>query len=449
MRDDSSQSIVPISAINPYSSRWTIKARITTKSDLKRWSNAKGEGTLFSIDLLDNQQGEIRATFFKDSCDKFFPVLEEGKVYTFSGGVLKMVQNKQFSNIKNQYELTFNANSDIQPANDDAAIKTQSYAFVKIDQIGNKDVGDSVDLIGIVRVAGECQDILSKAGKALQKRDLTIVDDSFNEIRVTLWGDKAMANYEWHTSPIVAIKGCKIGDYMGRTLSTSHGSSITLNPQSPEGHALNTFRSQFPDGAIPVRASMSSGGGGGGGGGAEFSVEKRKTIQSIKDEALGTSEKPDFVVVKGSVSYVKHDNDPWYTACPTPNCNKKVLEGMGGQWSCEKCNMQFDQCQRRYIATMTLADHSGNNWFSMFNESAEKLLGHTAEELYQFKTEGNEAAFDAVFSEALFKTFVCKIRVKQEQVNDELRVKCNVIAMNALDLVAESKQMIEAINKYN
>lgn len=60
--------------------RWTIKARVTSKADIRRWSNAKGEGTLFSIDLLDNQNTEIRATFFKDACDKFFPLIEQGKV---------------------------------------------------------------------------------------------------------------------------------------------------------------------------------------------------------------------------------------------------------------------------------------------------------------------------------------------------------------------------------
>lgn len=62
------------------SNRWTIKARITNKSEIRRWSNAKGEGTLFSIDLLDSHGGEIRGTFFKDACEKFFPMLEEGKV---------------------------------------------------------------------------------------------------------------------------------------------------------------------------------------------------------------------------------------------------------------------------------------------------------------------------------------------------------------------------------
>ena len=47
---------------------------------MKKWSNAKGEGTLFSIDLIDNAGTEIRATFFKEACTKFFPIIEEGKV---------------------------------------------------------------------------------------------------------------------------------------------------------------------------------------------------------------------------------------------------------------------------------------------------------------------------------------------------------------------------------
>ncbi|KAK5239217.1 Replication factor A protein 1, partial [Exophiala xenobiotica] len=62
-------NIYPIEAISPYSNKWTIKARCTSKSDIKTWHNRNGEGKLFSVNLLD-ESGEIRATGFNDQCDQ-------------------------------------------------------------------------------------------------------------------------------------------------------------------------------------------------------------------------------------------------------------------------------------------------------------------------------------------------------------------------------------------
>ena len=69
-----------ISELNPYISKWTIKARVTSKGSLRTWSNARGEGKLFSIDLLDATGGEMRATMFNDVADKFIDVFQEGQV---------------------------------------------------------------------------------------------------------------------------------------------------------------------------------------------------------------------------------------------------------------------------------------------------------------------------------------------------------------------------------
>lgn len=73
-------SVMPISSLNPYTNKWAIKARITNKSEIRRWSNPKGEGMLFNIELLDATGGEIRGTFFKENCEKWYPILECGKV---------------------------------------------------------------------------------------------------------------------------------------------------------------------------------------------------------------------------------------------------------------------------------------------------------------------------------------------------------------------------------
>ncbi len=53
-RNEAPPRIVPISSLNSYQSHWTIKARITNKSEIRRYSNARGEGTS-SLSAADPQ----------------------------------------------------------------------------------------------------------------------------------------------------------------------------------------------------------------------------------------------------------------------------------------------------------------------------------------------------------------------------------------------------------
>ena len=73
---------------------------------------------------------------------------------------------------------------------------------------------------------------------------------------------------------------------------------------------------------------------------------------------------------------------------------------------------------------MTLADASGQQWFTAFNETvlntiitnctnensqAEAILGITADELFEMKRSGDENGFEAVFAKALFKTVIIRV----------------------------------------
>ena len=71
--------VTPIASITPYQNKWTIKARVTSKGDVRTWNKSTGSGKLFSMDLMD-ESGAIRVTAFKEMCDKFYDYAEVGKV---------------------------------------------------------------------------------------------------------------------------------------------------------------------------------------------------------------------------------------------------------------------------------------------------------------------------------------------------------------------------------
>jgi len=52
---------------------------VTQKSNIRTWSNSRGEGKLFNIVIVD-ESGEIRATGFNAECDKFYNLIDVNKV---------------------------------------------------------------------------------------------------------------------------------------------------------------------------------------------------------------------------------------------------------------------------------------------------------------------------------------------------------------------------------
>jgi replication factor A1 len=107
-----SRPTLPIEGLSPYSNNWTIKARVTQKSDIRHWSNQRGEGKLFSVTLMD-ETGEIRGTGFNLAVDVLYEKIQEGKVYYISKARVNLAK-KKFNNVANDYELALEKNSEFE-----------------------------------------------------------------------------------------------------------------------------------------------------------------------------------------------------------------------------------------------------------------------------------------------------------------------------------------------
>ncbi|KAJ4847719.1 Replication protein A 70 kDa DNA-binding subunit A [Turnera subulata] len=453
MKNEAPARIIPIAALNPYQGRWAIKARVTAKGDLRRYNNARGDGKVFSFDLLDSDGGEIRVTCFNAVVDRFYDVIEVGKVYLISKGSLKPAQ-KNFNHLKNEWEIFLEANStvDLCPEEDDS-IPQQHFSFKPISEIENAENNSILDIVGVVISVNPSVPILRKNGMETQRRIVNLKDGSGRSVELTLWGDfcnkegqKLQEMIDSGFFPVLAVKAGKVSDFSGKSLGTISSTQLFINPDIPEAHGLRDWFDRGGQNAASVSISKDLMPG-------STKNEIRKTVSQIKIEGLGRSDKPDWVTIRASITFIKTDSF-CYTACPLMigdrQCNKKVTRSGNSRWQCDRCNQEFDECDYRYLLQVQIQDHTGLTWITAFQESGEEILGYPAKELYCLKYEFNDdTRFAEIVRSSLFNQFLFKLKIKEEMYGDEQRVKITVVKADKVNYSTESKYMLDLMSKFH
>lgn len=411
-------NIHPIEAITPYAHRWTIKARVTHKGDIKTWHNKNGEGKLFSVTFMDDS-GEIRATGFNDAVDSWYDILEKDQVYYVSNPCRVQLAKKQFSNVNHDYELTFERDTQIEKSEDTEGVPTVQFNFQPLEKLQSIDKDNSVDVIGVLQDVGEVSEIVSKTtSKPYSKRELTLVDDTGYSVRLTVWG-KTAQTFEVPAESVVAFKGCKVSDFGGRSLSLLSSGSMNVDPDMNEAHRLKGWydgsgrNEQFQSHANTMSTVSATGAG-------ANDKNQYKTIAQVRDENLGMSDDTDWFSIKATIIYIKQDNVA-YPACLSEGCNKKTVEIEPGQWRCEKCDKTWDRPDYRYIMSVNVSDHTGQIWLSCFNEVGLQIMGIPANDIMQMRDEMNERPVVEAFADANCKSFVFRCKAKMDTFQDQQR----------------------------
>ncbi|CRK87371.1 CLUMA_CG001173, isoform A [Clunio marinus] len=251
-----------------------------------------------------------------------------------------------------------------------------------------KGVGTFVNIIAICKEATDVINLVSRAGKDLTKREVTLVDQSGASIIWTLWGEEAQ-KFKSSEQPVVLLKGAKIGEFAGgKTLGAS---TMKLNPDIPESHNLLEW---FKTGGHQkdVKSLSCTNG--------NFFTEWA-FVNDINPSGQFKSKSPGFYRIKASIKKIIPD---YYEACINTGCYKKVSE-RNGTYKCIKCNNESTEFIYSVLINMCIDDWTSECGAIGFSEVSEKLFKKNSNEIIEMIRNNsiNTVIKDLKFQQRVFK----------------------------------------------
>lgn len=461
----SSKQWIPIAAVVPFRKDYTFKGRVIEKSDSRTWSNDKGTGSLFTIVFMDSNGDSMAGKFFTAGHDKFFHMIEVGKVYEFSGGRTQLESRRTATT--SEYDVTFDQNSEITEITDDPQIprySTKKIAALETVQT-EKDINELKDYQVIVHSAKPLQTFQTKAGKTTQRRDLQVIDRGGILVDVTYWGAQAQQypDEKFNNTPVIIMHAMKINEYNGsRQLQSGFTSTITFDPSDNKAKSLKEwYHAQSGSNFNSLREQMQGGGGNAANAAKKVITKDRfedwtldgsdqQFAQWVSDNGLreedGTYRTHPWLQIDAHVVRVQYTppgnadvqqqgrapTKPFYEACPQQTdggrmCNKK-LSHTGMTWTCDKCSREVATPEYRWFVTVVVADEGFQRYLTFFDEHAATLFGKKASEANAMLEEDPSGeTLQNFFQTVTHRPLAVLLRPQIEDYNDNKVVRYRVV----------------------
>ncbi|CAD7924891.1 unnamed protein product [Amoebophrya sp. A120] len=387
---------MPIRDLSCYAGGFKIFARVISKSEMRKFTNQRGEGQLFNVELMDEHLSEISGTFFGNEAQKFFQILQEGSCYIFHKGEVKNANKRYRPNA--EFEITFNKSTQITPVPeaDCGAIPDGNWNFVKISTVETTEKGKKVDICAIVHEIGDTAMVNTKNGESA-KVEFQLVDQSGCSIGLTVWGQKGekLKASTPQVGVVWYVKGAQVGDFQGRTLS---GGQVTEPlPSDQRVQEILTWYNNNPQLVNQARRLGGQRSNGAKGRGSqtirEILAEQHKLLDP---QPTADGGEPPRVLWHNlecvEIASIAHSKEPYYLACPEKverpvygdptktkisECRKKLDKvGFGDNpdyWVCADGHKTLNP-DPRYIIRMHLTDESGSTVATAFDDIGGTLL---------------------------------------------------------------------------
>ena len=384
------KTIISLSQISTFTKNIILYVKLTRKFPLKRFYNKimGKESTLLSFDLIDSSGYEMQANIFGDIIEKFSPFLEEGNIYYIKGGYAKF-NDKRFTNIKTDYRLIFDYNTQIMKVNRELDKyfekneKLNKLNIIKFKDLNNCKQNQIINCLGYILQIFPVLTKSSRIGNVLMRK-IILCDSSFYKVQFTLWNK--FTELDLKQGNILLLKYIRVGNYNNNIcLTTIDNSSIDINP-----NIINQNINEYDDLKKLIEEGIKE---------EDFKyIENNKDnsssnskykslcnnniilidnlIKNLQNKFLNSSQNDisEIFTIKATVLEFEHGSKNYYYGCPNKICRKKLIK-KDNDYFCPGCETIINDLEYYYILTLRVIDVSREHALNLFGDQVTDLFG--------------------------------------------------------------------------
>lgn len=190
-----------------FTTGWTIKARVVSKSPIAHYTAKKtgGDGRR-QVLIMKDASATIRVTAFMETVERVTNTASVGVVYFFSRGNVKLANTAFADGVCHPCEIIASPESRLVSAGTCLDVPGIVYQFSDIASLVHLAENTFVDVLAAATFIGDIQRFVSRDKPCVTR--IVTLKDSTGSVSLTLWNECALDfDVEAHQGQVLAIQG--------------------------------------------------------------------------------------------------------------------------------------------------------------------------------------------------------------------------------------------------
>ena len=458
------KTIIDLSQISTFTKNICLYVKITRKAIPKHFLNriTNKESRFLTFDMIDTSGYEMQGFFFDNTIEKFSPLLEKDNIYYIRGGYAKL-NDKRFTNIKTDYRLIFDNNTQIIKVNKDLDILFEQYEneiknkldITKFVELSNCRQNQVINCIGYILEIFPVLTKASRIGNVLMRKAI-LCDSSSYKVQFTLWNK--FTELDLQKGNILLLKNIRVGNYKYNIcLTTIDNSTIDINPdmknknykeydelQKLINEGINEEDIKYVSDNNKNNSSSNNE--------SKSLCENNIThintlIKNLQNKFYNnTSENEinELFTIKATVLEFEHGNKNYYFGCKI--CRKKLIQ-KDNDYYCPGCETIVNDLTYYYILNLRVIDLTGEHALNLFGDQVTNLFGIDAK-TYSSLIENNEVEkLKEITNKVEYHSFYFYGKANIFKYGNRIKTQLFVYKIEEEDFKKEKNKIFENIQK--